>query len=525
MAAPTFIGIGASAEGVGALTVALPPSSATGDLLLMAVETANQPVATPSGWNVAHAAQGTGTAAADAATSIQLFWKFQGAGEGSAAVADGGNHQIAIISAWRGVDTTTPINASNGDVLATANNDVIIPGVTTTVDDCMIVGVVAMSRDLNTTGTQFQSTWANASLTSVTEFMDEGTDQGTGGVLGGAYGVKATAGATGNMTGDLAGANSFTQARIMVALAPVAASGSFPIGVATETDTATARPGVARKAIGVATETDTALRLSQVVRRPIGVATETDTAVARPGVARDAIGTSTEADTAVSRPGVARASVRVASEADSATKRPGIARKALSAVPETDTAIKRPGVARTTWRVTLETDLAVKRPGIGRKAIGTATEVDTAIARPGAALGIRPGLETDTAIKRPGIARAPVRVSVEVDTAIKRPGRARKAIGVATETNTAIQLGKRMRSPVRPGTETDAAIARPGIMRRAIGVAFEIDAAFSLVGVDPNRRAPLQRRAVALAASHTAQTVPYATNRAVAVAKSKRAEA
>jgi len=200
-----------------ALAVEIPSTAQTGDLLLLLVETANQTVTAPSGWSsVTNSPQGTGTAGAAGGVRLSVFYRLMDGTEGdTVTVADSGDHQAARVAAFYGVDQTIPIDVTAGSVLATGATAITCPAVTTTVDNCYVLNIVASDRD-GTSGTF--SAWTNANLSSLVEFSDAGTTLNTGGVLGAAGGLKATAGSTG--TTAVTQATAVTAAMLTIALTP-----------------------------------------------------------------------------------------------------------------------------------------------------------------------------------------------------------------------------------------------------------------------------------------------------------------
>ena len=216
---PTFVNKGTFTSGTAGLSVPVPSGIAQNDLLILVVESANQAIATPSGWTqVTNSPQFTGTAAAAGGVRLAVFYKIAGASEGSVTVADTGDHTVAQIFAWRGVDTTTPIPQSAGAVDASATASLSCPAVTTTRNNCVIVNAIALDKDLNDTDTL--SAHANASLTTLTEHHDQTVASGVGGGIAVLSGVKATAGASGNTTAT--GDTSTTHAYLTFAIQPPA---------------------------------------------------------------------------------------------------------------------------------------------------------------------------------------------------------------------------------------------------------------------------------------------------------------
>jgi DNA-binding beta-propeller fold protein YncE/fibronectin type 3 domain-containing protein len=202
-AVPTYVGAGNISSGTGTITPSLPSGLASGDVLLLFVETANQAVSisNPNGgaWaEVAGSPQGTGSAGGTSATRLTVFWSRYNGTQGNPTVSDSGNHQIARMIAIRGAAAAgDPWDVTAGGIETTSDTSASIPGVTTTVDNTLVVVAVAGSLpDAN--GTANFSAWSNANLANLTERTDDTRNSGNGGALGIATGEKATAGATGN---------------------------------------------------------------------------------------------------------------------------------------------------------------------------------------------------------------------------------------------------------------------------------------------------------------------------------------
>jgi hypothetical protein len=196
------------------------PTQLTNDIGLMFIETANQPIATPSGWNaIANASQGVGTAGSVTATCLQVFWRRAASAAESAVTilgaANTGDHIIGVIIGVRGcVASGDPIDVSAGDTTADADATAVsIPGATTTVANCYVVAACARQTDI---ATLQQSGETNADLASLNERFDSGSTAGNGGGLAIITGLKATAGLYGATTATLTSAS--RQGRVSFAL-------------------------------------------------------------------------------------------------------------------------------------------------------------------------------------------------------------------------------------------------------------------------------------------------------------------
>lgn len=224
MALPVFQALGTFQANVGAVTVAW-PAHLTNDIGILIVETANEAVVlgtNSADWTqLTSSPQGTGTAGGTAATRLTAFWsRATSAAMGSVGINDSGDHNMAVIFTVRGcVLSGNPINVTAGDVQATADTSIEVPGATTTVSDCLVFAMCATGVDGGSTA-EF-SGWTNADLANIVERVDRTVNTGNGGGWGVASGEKATAGAYGTTTGTLV--NSFQQGRISFALMPPAA--------------------------------------------------------------------------------------------------------------------------------------------------------------------------------------------------------------------------------------------------------------------------------------------------------------
>lgn len=197
--AVSYVGKGDFAGGTDAISLTVPSGYQDGDLLLCLVESANEAVTIPSGWTECSSSPiGIGTAGSAGGVRLTMFYKFSNSSESALTVADSGNHTTGIMTCWRGVDSTTPINSSANGFDETAPSIKTFPSVTTTVDDAMIINAIGLDRDAVSTSNL--SEWENPNLVSITGELGFTTSSGRGGGVGFAYGVKATAGSTGNTT-------------------------------------------------------------------------------------------------------------------------------------------------------------------------------------------------------------------------------------------------------------------------------------------------------------------------------------
>lgn len=196
----SFVNKSAFASGTGALTVGAVASTQNNDLILLFVESENQAVTTPTGYTIVTSSPvSTGTAATAGAVRLSVFYKFATGADTTTTVADSGDHTTAIKIAYRGVDTTTPFDATPVSGIKTpASTTATFPSITTATANALVVLASALDLDLASTATTGAAT--NANLTTITERHDQTVIAGDGGGLVIIDGVKATAGSTGTTT-------------------------------------------------------------------------------------------------------------------------------------------------------------------------------------------------------------------------------------------------------------------------------------------------------------------------------------
>jgi hypothetical protein len=199
MAAPTLVAVGPLAFSISSTSVNLPSGILNDDLLLMVIESANEPAAAPGIWlDVPSSPQGTGTAGATDATRIKVLYRWYDGTTPDTTITDVGNHFIAQIFALRGVNKNSPFNASAGSVKTTASTSATYPSVTTTEADCLVLLMEAHA--LPDSNSNDVSGYTNAALSSITEITDVNKNTGNGGGFSVASGIKAVAGSTGTST-------------------------------------------------------------------------------------------------------------------------------------------------------------------------------------------------------------------------------------------------------------------------------------------------------------------------------------
>lgn len=423
-AGPTYVGKSTAAGGVAGVNIDFTSSGRTsGDLLVIAVETANEAISAPSGFTQVPTVspQGQGTAASSGGVRLTLFEKISDGTETTVSIGDSGDHQYAVGGVFRGTAGSIAIEASAGNVEALSGSGTF-GGVTTSVGNCLIAHFVATNNDQ--TGASW-SAQANANLTSVTERHDAGTADGQGGGIMLVTGEKETAGAPGNTTATQSNTRAYCW--ITLALKNGSTGGTaIDVGRADETDTAQGLILVQQRTLGRAEESDTALGLSAVQQRAVGRADEADTALGLAVSQARSIGLTEEIDTAF---GLDLVQVRAVGRAD-------------------------------------ETDFA-----LGLSQGGTAISVGLAS-------------ETDTALGLELVQYRGVGTAIETDAAFGLVGSQVRSVGGAEEIDASLGLSASQARAVGRADESDEAFGLVSIQVGAVGLAEETDAALGLLPGD-----------------------------------------
>lgn len=223
MAVPTFVAAGTGFDNIAGGAVSLPAGIQTDDILLLVVETANEAVTvpTPNGgtWTQAVTPSGQGTAAATSATRCTVFWSRYNGTQGNPSISDSGDHQNAMIYAFRGVRKTgDPFDAIAAGSEAAGDTSLSAPTITTTVAEALVV--VCATIDATQT---FGGTWTNAALASITPRTSFAGTSGNDGRLIAVTGTKSTAGAVGNTTNTISASSA--KSMVTLSLAPAVNAG------------------------------------------------------------------------------------------------------------------------------------------------------------------------------------------------------------------------------------------------------------------------------------------------------------
>jgi hypothetical protein len=195
---PSVISVGAEFTGTGVPTATLPGTHALNDILVLALQSSNEDLATPTGYTRLSPENGIGASVTAGSTRLGIFWKRDGGSESAPTLADSGDHTYGFMFAVRGCPTSgDPFHFIANNWKFTASTTGTAKGGETYVDNCLIANIFATAID--NAGAQASSP-TNSDLTSITENFDDGTTDGTGGGLALISGVRAAAGTFGDTT-------------------------------------------------------------------------------------------------------------------------------------------------------------------------------------------------------------------------------------------------------------------------------------------------------------------------------------
>lgn len=237
MATPTFVSQTIFAGGTGALTVAALASVQANDLILLFVESANETIATPSGYTALGTGPSTGTAAAAGGLRLQVFYKIASGADTTTTVADSGSHNGAVKVAYRGVYTTVPFNAYTTMVWASAVTSLAATAITTDRPNSKIVYVVGLDRDASST-TPTSGSAGGANITGWSTRFQEITNAGAGGGLAFGDGTLASLGSSGTPSFTLGTASIAVGYLLALNEAPPASNNTATLAATDTKDTA-----------------------------------------------------------------------------------------------------------------------------------------------------------------------------------------------------------------------------------------------------------------------------------------------
>lgn len=197
------------------------------DLMILTVTTANQAVATPSGWTqLPNSPMGRGTAGSAGGLLIAVFYKIATGADSTLTLADAGSFTLGHKIAFRGVDTTNPIAAyASGDPAPSLANNMFFADVTTTANNQTVVFIAATDFDAALTNVANVYTDNTGQLVGLTEHVDTAVTAGAGGSITVASATQPTIGTTDLFASIVSGSSTYTLS-ISVALKDAAAGGS-----------------------------------------------------------------------------------------------------------------------------------------------------------------------------------------------------------------------------------------------------------------------------------------------------------
>lgn len=215
-----YLGKGTFTSGTGDITPPFPSVYTKLDFLLLVCSSANQEISAPSGWSTI-ASAGAGTPGEPGGIGAYAFYRVATSdSETAPTIADSGDHQTAIIFAFRGVDTINPINVSATAADTAVSTSVSFPSVTTTKDRCTIVHISGIDDDQadtsNISAAANSNLYARGSTGTIVALHNESISTGYGGGLWAGFSYKLSAGSTGNTTATADSTNN--RAYITIAL-------------------------------------------------------------------------------------------------------------------------------------------------------------------------------------------------------------------------------------------------------------------------------------------------------------------
>ena len=197
--AATFQAAGAAVNGAASVTAQW-PTHQSGDLGILVIETGGEGTTlSPAGWT-----HFPGSPVVDvtstAGSKLHVLWKrAESSAEQGIATGDSGDHQVARIYTFRDVRASgNPYDVTTTAIKTPASTSVVIPSITTTQNDELVVAVVGRVTDTSSI-TQFGLLTSDA-LIGEEELGEAGTTAGHGGGFVVATGLMPTAGATGTGT-------------------------------------------------------------------------------------------------------------------------------------------------------------------------------------------------------------------------------------------------------------------------------------------------------------------------------------
>lgn len=228
MPAPTWRSNSTYASATASLTMTLPAGYQVNDILVLAIETANNTGAgmsgipaqgqtnlTNNGWaRVANSNTSllAPTVAASQNTKLDIWWNRASTTSQTAVVlGDSGDHTMSVCAAFSNVIATgDPWDAAVNVTMTTASAQTTSRNVTTSVANTLVLTIIASPRDAaaaHINASPLLLIGGSGGDTELTERCDWGTTQGNGGTVGWLTHRKPTAGATANVRANTVTSN------------------------------------------------------------------------------------------------------------------------------------------------------------------------------------------------------------------------------------------------------------------------------------------------------------------------------
>lgn len=355
MAAPTFVAAGARTTATtGAMACALPTGIQADDILILAVQTANQAISTPSGYTEigTQARKAGGTAAASGSSRLCVFWKRAGSSESAPSTSAVGNHQTGQMYAFRGCATSGdpwdfqaelagPFSttcgwigpsASGGSTTCYKDNVLLSGGtsISTLGADRLMVWIAGHAIDSNSAQASAPTINVSGAWDSITEGAgaDVAYNGGVGGGLVLHYGTKASSGvvlddgASYTVSCTLAASGGWVPGQFLALKPPVTPVSRTATEAPTTSDAITRITSLARPITEPPTTSESVERVGSFQRTRTEAPTTSDSVSAVKTIQRTASEAPTTSDsaTAVVTGVIARSASEAISTSDTATR-------------------------------------------------------------------------------------------------------------------------------------------------------------------------------------------------------------
>jgi hypothetical protein len=180
----------------------MPTGTLTDDIILMFIETADGTISSIVGGTETWVEVADSPQVVSGLTKLHVYWAraSQDTPVTATVTRSGGDHFVTRMASFSGVITSgDPWDVTSGGTEAVEDTTGSITGDTTTVDDCLIIAVMAADLPDQVDSTSFTSP-TNGDLANVAELTDNCRNSGNGGCMFTMTGELATAGAYGATT-------------------------------------------------------------------------------------------------------------------------------------------------------------------------------------------------------------------------------------------------------------------------------------------------------------------------------------